>query len=72
MEEEKQVEEMLDDEDKESQSLANTHEVYFMCHFRIAVIDEFARVLFPLAYIAFNIVYWLFFFNNKQRPQTID
>ena len=59
---EDEADEPEDDEDRESQGLANTHHAFvFSYRLRIAVIDEIARVVFPCAYVIFNIGYWFFF-----------
>ena len=64
--------ECVDDEDKESQSVADTHEVYFFCYFQVERIDDVSKVLFPVAYLVFNVFYWLYFFNNKHHVEGGD
>ena len=61
-------EEPEDDEDRESQGLANTNYVFFIKYIRVAFIDEVARLVFPLAYLIFNIGYWWYFFINIPAP----
>ena len=54
-------------EDVDHSAALQSHTGKFLCEFRVDVIDEYSRMIFPLAFIVFNIVYWLLFYSKKNE-----
>lgn len=52
-----------DPDDHEDDQLVHTSD--FLSGFRVDIIDEYSRIIFPLTFVTFNMVYWLLFFSKK-------
>ena len=42
-------------------------EVHYL---RVDTIDEYSRMIFPLSFATFNIVYWVLFFTMKSKGSS--
>lgn len=53
------------DVDEDHSMSLKTNVGRFLCQFRVDIIDEYSRMIFPIAFATFNTVYWLLFFSKK-------
>ena len=62
-----------DDEDKESEGLADTHHVFFITgYIREKLIDETSRTIFAVSYGFFNVSYWIAFYLIHRTMHVLD